>query len=368
LKMPDSNLTIKPTILVNAAALVVIIAGLKMSSPILIPVLVAAFLTVLGGPMVLWLKDKGFPSWIAVLLVVIIMVSVLVVAGIFIGNSVNQFINVVPEYKVTLQAKTMELVHWLNEKGITSTEENPIENIDFGVTMDIAAALLTSLGGLLTNTFLILFIVLLSLLEVSGIHNKIKAAFENNGRPLFQYHDFTVRFKNYLIIKTAISILTGLIAGLWCYAMNVDFPVIIGFLAFFLNYIPNFGSIIAAIPAVLIALVEHGLWPALVVAIGFLVINVVIGSFMEPRFMGKGLGLSPLVVFVSMAGWTWILGPVGAFLSVPLTITIKIALETNESTRWLGVLMSREAPGESTEDDGFEIEVASPCADVESSR
>ena len=363
--MPNSNITNPRSILINMAALVVIVAGLKMSSPILIPLLVAAFLTVLGGPMVLWLKEKKVPSWIAVLLVVTLLVSLLIIAGIFIGNSVSQFIDVVPQYKITLQEKGTDLIEWLNSKGVTISGENPIENIDFGFSMDVAATLLASLGGLLTNTVLILFIVLLSLLEVSGMSKKIKAAFESNGHPIFQYRDFTVRFKHYLIIKTAISVATGLIAGSWCYAMDVDFPIIIGFLAFFLNYIPNFGSIIAAIPAVLIALVEHGLWPSVIVAVGFLVINVVIGSFLEPRFMGKGLGMSPLVVFVSMAGWTWILGPVGAFLAVPLTITIKIALETNESTRWLGVLMSREAPGEDPENAGFELEVAPPCADGE---
>lgn len=356
--MPYTNLTSKPPILVNIAALVIIVAGLKLSSPILIPVLVAAFLTVLGGPLVLWLKEKGLPSWIAVLLVVIIMIAALVFAGLFIGNSVNQFINVIPEYKETLQEKVAESVRWLNDRGLTTSEENPIENIDFGITMDVAAALLTSLGGLLTNTFLILLIVLLSLLEVSGMNSKIKAAFANTGQPLPQYRDFTTRFKNYLIIKTAISMLTGLIAGLWCFFMGVDFPVIIGFLAFFLNYIPNFGSIIAAIPAVMIALVEQGLWPAIIVALGFLAINIVIGSFMEPRFMGRGLGLSPLVVFVSMVGWTWILGPVGAFLSVPLTITIKIALETNEDTRWIGVLMSREAPGDQIDIEQIEFDVS----------
>jgi AI-2 transport protein TqsA len=363
--MPNSNIKIAPSILVNLAALVVIVAGLRMSSPILIPVLVAAFLTVLGGPTVLWLKEKGLPSGIAVLLVVTIMLSVLVFAGVFIGNSVNQFINVIPEYKITLQEKGADFIQWLNSRGLTISGENPIENIDFGFTMDIAATLLTSLGGLLTNTFLILFIVLLSLLEVSGMSSKLKAVFETNGPTLVQYRDFTARFKNYLVIKTAISMGTGVLAGTWCYLMNVDFPVIIGFLAFFLNYIPNFGSIIAAIPAVIIALVEQGLWHSLIVAAGFLAINIVIGSFLEPRFMGKGLGLSPLVVFVSMAGWTWILGPVGAFLSVPLTITIKIALETNESTRWLGVLMSREAPGDSPEGEGFELEVTPPCTDIE---
>ena len=365
--MPNRNIKSTTSILVNMAALVIIVAGLKMSSPILIPVLVAAFLTVLGGPTVLWLKEKGFPSWISVLLVVTVMVSILVIAGVIIGNSVNRFINVVPEYKVTLQEKGSDLVQWLNSKGVSISGENPIENIDFGVTMDIAATLLTSLGGLLTNTFLILFIVLLSLLEVSGMSSKIKAAFESNGHTLLQYRDFTARFKNYLIIKTAISMGTGILVGTWCYLMNVNFPIIIGFLAFFLNYIPNFGSIIAAIPAVIISMVEHGLWPSMIVAGGFLVINVVVGSFLEPKFMGKGLGLSPLVVFVSMAGWAWILGPVGAFLSVPLTITIKIALETNENTRWLGVLMSREAPGKSSEEDSFELEVAPPCADIENS-
>jgi predicted PurR-regulated permease PerM len=110
-------------------------------------------------------------------------------------------------------------------------------------------------------------------------------------------------------------------------------------MAFFLNYVPNIGSIIAAVPAVLLALVQLGLGSALLVAAGYLVINIVIGSLLEPRFMGKGLGLSTLVVFLSLVFWGWVLGPVGMLLSVPLTITVKLALDSKQETRWLGVLL-----------------------------
>ena len=122
--------------------------------------------------------------------------------------------------------------------------------------------------------------------------------------------------------------------------MKVDYPLLWGLLAFLLNYIPNLGSIIAAVPTVLLTLVQLGWSAALIVFAGYSVVNVVIGSFIEPRFMGKGLGLSTLVVFLSLVFWGWVLGPVGMLLSVPLTMTLKIALESSEENRWLAKLLS----------------------------
>lgn len=156
------------------------------------------------------------------------------------------------------------------------------------------------------------------------------------------------KMNTYLAIKTYVSFGTGISASLLCYIVGVDFPLVIGLLAFLLNYIPNIGSIIAAIPAVLLAFVELGLGSAAATAVGFFAINTVFGNVIEPRFQGRGVGLSTFVVFFSLIFWGWLLGSVGMLLSIPLTMTLKLALNSNDQTRWLAVLLGPEqAPEES---------------------
>ncbi len=136
-----------------------------------------------------------------------------------------------------------------------------------------------------------------------------------------------------------VSLATGLLAGFMLWALDVDYFVLWGVVAFMLNYIPNIGSIIAAVPPVLLALITQGPLVAGIIAGGYLVINTVMGNIVEPKFMGKGLGLSTLVVFLSLIFWGWLMGTVGMLLSVPLTMIVKIALETSQEGRWLATLL-----------------------------
>jgi predicted PurR-regulated permease PerM len=145
--------------------------------------------------------------------------------------------------------------------------------------------------------------------------------------------------KQYVALKTVTSLATGVLIAVWLTLLGVDFALLWGVLAFALNYVPNIGSIIAAIPALMLAMVQFGIVKTLIAAGGYVVVNTVVGSGIEPRLMGRGLGLSTLVVFMSLLFWGWLLGPVGMLLSVPLTITAKIALDSREDTRWLAVLL-----------------------------
>jgi len=150
---------------------------------------------------------------------------------------------------------------------------------------------------------------------------------------------FVEKVRNYMSMKTIISMITGVViwAALW--VIGVDYPVLWGVLAFMLNFVPNIGSIIAAVPAVMLTIVQLGVSPALLVAGVYVAVNIIVGSVIEPKYMGKGLGLSTLVVFVSLVFWGWVLGPVGMLLSVPLTITVKLALDSKPETQWLGHLL-----------------------------
>ena len=205
--------------------------------------------------------------------------------------------------------------------------------------------MLNGLGGVLTNTFFVFLTFLFILSEAAGFPNKLRALSEDGNGDLSKYTEITDGVNRYLGIKTLTSAATGVIIAFWLMFQGVDYPVMWGVFAFLLNYIPNIGSIIAAVPAVLLALIQLGAGSALVAALGFLLVNVLVGSVVEPKIMGRGIGLSTLVVFLSLAFWGWVLGPVGMLLSVPLTMAVKIALGGKESTQWISILLgsNREA-------------------------
>ncbi len=215
-----------------------------------------------------------------------------------------------------------------------------LDYFDPSAAMKVAATTLSGLGAALTDGFLILLTVIFILFEASSMPRKIKLALENPEKSFSQFSRITSSVQGYLVIKTAVSLLTGLSITLWLLFLDVDYPVLWGLLAFMLNYVPNIGSIIASVPAFLLAFIQHGISSALLVILGYAVVNVVVGNIIEPRYMGKQLGLSPLVVLLSLVIWGWVLGPVGMLLSVPLTMIVKIALEATEDLRWVAIMLS----------------------------
>lgn len=205
--------------------------------------------------------------------------------------------------------------------------------------MRLVAGMLNGLGNLLANSFLIFLTVIFILLEASSFPAKLHAILDNAESSLAHFEKFTTDVQRYLAIKTSTSLLTGIAIMLWLMTVGVDYPPLWGLLAFMLNYIPNIGSIIAAIPTILLALIQLGIGAAVWVTLGYLVVNNIVGNIIEPKFMGRGLGLSSLVVFLSLVFWGWVFGPVGMFLSVPLTMTVKTALGSSEETRWIATLL-----------------------------
>ena len=205
--------------------------------------------------------------------------------------------------------------------------------------MKFVASGLKSLGSVLANGFFISLTIIFMLLEATSIPAKLKFIMINSSASMEPFKKFISKAKDYMAIKTLTSFITGILVAIWILIMGIDYPLLWGVLAFALNYVPNIGSIVAAVPAVLLATIQVGFFKAIILASGYVVINIIIGSVIEPRFIGRGLGLSTLVVFLSLLFWGWVLGPIGMLLSVPLTITAKIALDSNEDTRWLAVLL-----------------------------
>ena len=333
-------------VLLTTAAFVVVVAGMKAAEAILVPFLVAAFLALICGPPMFWLQRKGVPSAVALLIVVAVICGIAVGVGALVGSSFNDFTTALPTYQVRLQERIETLVVWMDELGIALPPNILSDVVNPGQIMQLVGRIVSGLGGLVANSFLITLTVVFILLEASSFPAKLRAAFGDAHGAFGRFDEVADNVNRYLAIKTAISLATGAVISVWMAVIGVDFPLLWGLLAFLLNYVPNIGSIIAAVPAVLLALIQLGPGPAGLAALGFLVVNFVMGNLVEPRFMGRGLGLSTLVVFLSLVFWGWVFGAVGMLLSVPLTMTVKIALDSREETRWIAVLLGSEAAAE----------------------
>lgn len=325
-------------VFITLAALVIVAAGLNAGKVILVPFLLAGFIAILSASPMFWLQRRGLPSWLALLVVILtVVLAGLMLAGL-VGSSVSAFSENLPLYESRLRQYADVLTTWLERKNISISGQVLTEIFDPGAAMKLVASLFNALTNVLANGFLVLMTVIFMLLEASGMPGKLRAIL-GPSKSLSGFDHFVQNVQHYMAIKTIISLITGALITLWLLVLGVDFPLLWGVLAFLLNYVPNIGSIIAAGPAVLLALVQLGLLRALLVGVGFLVVNLVMGSAVEPRFMGRGLGLSPLVVFLSLLFWGWLLGPVGMLLSVPLTMTAKIALDSHEDTQWVATLL-----------------------------
>ncbi len=329
-------------LLMGAAALLIILRGINEAQSILASVLIAVFFAILGTPAVLWLERKRVPTFVAVFLVMLGMFVILVVLGVFVGAAINNFITELPAYQVRLQEQITVFQTWLASKRIRGVDKVLLGIANPSALMGLTANLLARIWSAFSDIILILFTVAMILLEVSGFPAKLRVILGDPDQVFPQFTKFVGKMERYVLIHTAISLLTGLLVGLWLTIIDVDFAVLWGFLAFLLNYIPNVGSILAGIPACLIALIQYGIEGAVMAGAGFLAINFLLGNVIEVIITGQKLGLSTLVVFLSLVFWGNLLGPVGMVLCIPLTMTVKFACENDPDTLWFAVLLGPE--------------------------
>jgi AI-2 transport protein TqsA len=336
------------SLLVVTASLVIIVWGIVQAQSVLVLMLVALFLAVIGAPMVLWLKEKRIPSVLAVLAVLSGMIAVLLMIGGLVGTSLANFSDSIPFYQQRIQEEVQGLRGFFAEKGFVIKDSAIFEYFNLGAVMDLTASLLSGLTSTISSIFLILLTVTFILLEASSFPVKLRAIIDDPKAEFSQFRKFIDDINHYLLIKTCISVTTGILIGIWMSLLGVDFPILWGFLAFLLNYVPSLGVVIAAVPAVLLTLIQYGLGQAALAAGGYIVVNFVIGTIVEPKLVGRGVGLSTLVVFLSLIFWGNLLGLIGMVLCIPFTMTLKFALESNQQTRWLAILLGPETPVENT--------------------
>ena len=325
--------------LVGAASAVLIVAGLKLGAPLLVPIAFALFLGILSQPLLQTLLRRGVPVTIAVLTILLVLAALAAFFVLLVLGSLGELRDVGPSYYAEIQERVSYTVEWWAGKGIAIADWVPMKYRSPEAIVGLAGGPIKGILSIVSQGTIVLLTLVFMLVEAAALPRKLarlppryQAAFE-------RVSPLSKELQRYLMIKTAMSLAIGVLAGLWVAILGVDFPVLCGMVAFACHFIPNVGALLAAAPPMLLAFGHYDLSKSMAVLVGYLVIGTVLGNLLEPTLLGRRLGLSTLAVFLSLLFWGWVWGPVGMLLSVPLTGTIKILLANSEQYRWIATLL-----------------------------
>ncbi|MCD6597584.1 MAG: AI-2E family transporter [Bacteroidales bacterium] len=338
----SKSLNSKNSIALNLAILIIIIAGVMYAQSLITQLLMAFFISIICAQPIAWLQKKKVPQGFAITIVFILIIVVFMGFGELIGTSLSSFSEDAAIYEQNLRDMGKTVFQFVEDKGVKISIDEMTELFDPSKVMGLTAGLLGQLGGFMGNALTIFFLVLFLLMELDSFPIKTRAIIKGSGGSLAFLDTIGNSIRHYLSIKTFTSLLTGTLIWISLAIIGVDYAIIWALIAFLLNYIPNIGSIIAAIPAVLFTLVQLGFGGAIWTTGVFVAVNMLIGNIVEPKMMGKGMGLSTFIVFLSLIFWGFVLGTVGMFLSVPLTMSIKIMLEQKPGTEWMAILLGTQ--------------------------
>lgn len=332
--------------LVTAAALVVVVAGLKAAAVFFLPLLLALFLTILAFPFFVRLRRHRAPAALAIAVTMLVVAGVLGIFALVISLSVEDLTKKLPEYQGEVRASLFRAIDWLEDRRVAVPRQITAEvlaPLDWSAIAGFVGSTFRGLATALSAFLLVLLTMVFMLWEAIILPGKLRIAERSGPIDVERWQAIVARVQRYLILKTLVSLVTGLLVALLTASVGLDFALFWGFLAFLLNFIPNVGSFLAALPAVGLSALQLGAPRTLVLAAGYLLINVVLGNILEPAIMGRGLRMSPLAIFLALVFWGWLWGPLGMILAVPLTVSIKILLEHTESLRWIAALLDRRA-------------------------
>ena len=324
------------------AAAVVIIAGIKASVRVINPILLAVFFSIIIYHPINWLKKKGVNGVLSIIIVVTGLIIVFASLGGAVTRSLVEFSYNLPEYKKQLHEITMTLVSTVSDWGIDIDKDAVTHSFNASNTFGFASKLIAGIGKLLSQIVLLFLIAAFILGETNSFPIKLKAVLNDPDVSLENITLITRNIRYYLGIKTITGLIGGTLVTIVLLVMKIEYALIWGIFVLLMRYIPNIGSVIAAIPILLFVLIQDGISGVIYVGIAYGAINFIIGQIIEPKFFSRSMNLSTLAVFISLVFWGYILGDAGMLLAVPITMALKISLEARESTKWMAVMLGSE--------------------------
>jgi len=327
-------------IMIFLASMVIVVFGMREAAEIITPIIIAFILAILFFPMHRWLIDRHVPTWLALVIVMLLILLVLSVMVSITVISITQFINRIPEYSDSLQTLVNGMLVLIKTLPVDVEDLLNFEIFDVTQILNVSGSLLSGMLDAFSNWFVVFLLVAFMLADFAFLPDKFKEMFKDNHQ-IMALTDLMLSIRRYLSITTSTGLIIGVGNAVLLMFMGVDFAVLWGILSFLMNFIPSVGIIISVIPPVILALLEFNWQIALIVGVGVISINFFIENIIKPRVMEENLNISPLFVVISLVLWTFVLGPVGTILAVPLTlIATKLLLEVSDETRWLAILMT----------------------------
>ena len=322
------------------AFLAVIAAGtvLKAAQSVVLPLIIAWLLSYVFGPVVNFLSVRRVPTPLSTLVVLVLLMVICYLGGRFLYERAETFVAQVPEYQTVMT----RILSDASER--FSVEKEALENFNIGEKLSAQLLNVTErLLSFVSNLVLVMVFLVFLLLGKPYYEFKVRKALspENAARVARIQHSIAIQIGQYLAAQFLISAVTGFLVWLVLHLLKVDFAITWGALAFFLNFIPTIGSILASIPPILVAFIQYypSMWQGVVTLLCLLTIQMVIGNGIAPKVFGDKLNMSPVVVLISLIFWGWLWGPVGAILSVPLAAAVKIVCENIDALKPISIMM-----------------------------
>jgi AI-2 transport protein TqsA len=317
-------------------------------------------MTLLFSPVYSWLLRRGLPAPLA-LLGMLVLLTVLFLGLIFIlGGSISRFTERVGFYTTQLNGQVDNLDALIERLGLSNVDVRDV--VKPRALTEAIGAILSGIAGFLSDFFLILVIMLFLLGEGPAMMNRLRASASSDNPQVASLTTVGQAVVLQFGLRAIVNLATGAGVTILLFVLGVDFPLLWGILTFFLSFVPYIGLVLAVTPAVVLALAEFGLTRAVLVIAGIVVINILAENVLSPMMMGRGLSISPTIVFLSFIFWAWLLGGPGAFLALPLTLFLAVMFGTFPETRWLASLIG--TGGADTGDAGG-TEPGAPTTDTE---
>jgi len=337
------------TLLVGAAAMVVVVAGLRAASDLVGPIMLALALTIVFHPLRIML-ERRLPSWLVSTLVLLAAYVLLLLLTLALVVSVGRLAVLVPSYAPELNESIESLGSWLADRGVGSDQVHAVTDaVDFSRLAGLATSVLSGMLGILSDLFFIVTLLLFLAFDAAQVTRLAAGARRHRPNIVEAMASFARGTRTYLGVSAVFGLIVAVIDTVALWALGVPGAFVWGVLAFVTNFVPNIGFVIGVVPPALIALLEGGPGLMVSVIIVYSVINVIIQSVIQPHFVGNAVGLSTTLTFMSLVFWTWVIGPMGALLAVPLSLFFKaILVEADPRARWLDPLVSGHPEEEPT--------------------
>ena len=329
-------------ILLGFAAAVITVAGLKSISGLVAPAFLALVLTIGVHPLRGWLMRHGLPGWAATLVMILTVYAILLILALSLVVSIARFATLMPSYQQDMSNLVSEATAWLESVGVGKQQIDAVgQAFDPSRLVGVATGFLSGLLSVLSNLFFIVVLLLFLAFDAAWFPGRLGDAEQSRSGLVTALVSFAVGTRRYLVVSTVFGLIVAVLDVGLLYALSIPVPLVWGLLAFITNYIPNIGFVVGLVPPAILGLLEGGIPGALGVIIGYSVLNVVIQSVLQPKFVGDAVGLSTSLTFVSLVFWAWVLGALGALLAIPLSLLAKALLvDADPDSRWLVPLLS----------------------------